>query len=941
MWKRVVQAPSAQLQTLASQRSSCLKHSFRLLIFSPSSSSMTLFQRYPALSSTHATLTSCSSASAFMGHEHEEFEAEHQSRINTSKQSGMDNGYYSQNSGQLQQKLNGACADGSRDPQYSQSNNGIFWRSTGNEFMNDLVQQNGNFRGYYGHENRWLQKTPNLHGKHLGNGNIQNPYVSRKENGNFRGYYGHENRWLQKTPNLHGKHLGNGNIQNPYVSRKEPSIDVRQNPDDFNSQVNSGSQGNHNQNSMQSYAQYRQNTNGYSEMHQPNPNYGQHQQNSSYGNGQYQQHPSYGPYQQNPSYGQYQTNSGAFQNTIVDSHIGSESKSEAQLIEASEDSLSSSSLEELDRFCKEGKVKEAVEILGLLEKQHVHVDLHHFLQLMQACSEAKALEEAKVVHDNITRLLPPLNVSTYNKILEMYSKCGSMDNSFLVFNKMPNRNLTSWDIMITWFAKNGLGEDAIDLFTQFKKAGLKPDGQLFIGVLYACSVVGDINEGLLHFESMSKDYGIVPNMDHYVSVVDMLGSTGYLDEALEFIEKMPLEPNVDVWKTLMNHCRVHGQLELGDRCAELIEQLDPSCLDEQSKAGLIPRIMVVGYIISLSMEPSTMATCSPWHARGCRKRIGGSGRREDVVDGDGKGFLDVLGRGKRVMAIGDYLPSSRYPTTHSTSYPPPPHPPNTAAFDLCCSLTPSPNPTPTPLPLRLQILSSSGFTDPMESERFRQRLISRRWLPGPRTWPATMGSAIRSSPKLASVVATSGTGFILGSGHAIDFAGLCCTCAGTMMVAASANSLNQVFEKQNDAKMNRTKNRPLPSGRITIPHAVTLASATGLAGTALLASKANMLAAGLGASNLILYAFVYTPLKQIHPVNTWVGAVVGAIPPLLGWAAASGQVSLNAMLLPAALYFWQIPHFMALAYLCRNDYAAGGYELLGLSRSYFNIYVIS
>ncbi|BFG19834.1 hypothetical protein CerSpe_061080 [Prunus speciosa] len=181
------------------------------------------------------------------------------------------------------------------------------------------------------------------------------------------------------------------------------------------------------------------------------------------------------------------------------------------------------------------------------------------------------------------------------------------------------------------------------------------------------------------------------------------------------------------------------------------------------------------------------------------------------------------------------------------------------------------------------------------------------------------------------VVATSGTGFVLGSGHAIDFSGLCWTCAGTMMVAASANSLNQVFEKNNDAKMNRTKQRPLPSGRITIPHAVTWASAAGLAGTALLASQANMLAAGLAASNLILYAFVYTPLKQIHPVNTWVGAVVGAIPPLLGWAAAAGQVSLNAMLLPAALYFWQIPHFMALAYLCRNDYAAGGFRMLSLA----------
>ncbi|KAL3651139.1 Protoheme IX farnesyltransferase, mitochondrial [Castilleja foliolosa] len=181
------------------------------------------------------------------------------------------------------------------------------------------------------------------------------------------------------------------------------------------------------------------------------------------------------------------------------------------------------------------------------------------------------------------------------------------------------------------------------------------------------------------------------------------------------------------------------------------------------------------------------------------------------------------------------------------------------------------------------------------------------------------------------VVATSGTGYILGSGSSVDYLGLCFTCAGTMMVAASANSLNQVFEVKNDALMNRTRHRPLPSGRITIPHAVAWASSMGLAGTALLACKANMLAAVLGASNLVLYAFIYTPLKQIHPVNTWVGAIVGAIPPLLGFAAASGQVSLNGMLLPAALYFWQIPHFMALAYLCRQDYADGGFKMFSLA----------
>ncbi|KAH9621635.1 hypothetical protein KSS87_014781 [Heliosperma pusillum] len=180
------------------------------------------------------------------------------------------------------------------------------------------------------------------------------------------------------------------------------------------------------------------------------------------------------------------------------------------------------------------------------------------------------------------------------------------------------------------------------------------------------------------------------------------------------------------------------------------------------------------------------------------------------------------------------------------------------------------------------------------------------------------------------VVATSGTGYVLGSGQVIDFAGLCWTCAGTMMVASSANSLNQVFEVKNDALMKRTMQRPLPSGRMTVSHAVSWASSMGVLGTGLLACKANALAAGLAASNLLLYAFIYTPLKQIHPVNTWVGAVVGAIPPLLGWAAASGEVSLNAMVLPAALYFWQLPHFMALAFLCRNDYAAGGYKMISL-----------
>ncbi|PWA87214.1 pentatricopeptide repeat (PPR) superfamily protein [Artemisia annua] len=200
-----------------------------------------------------------------------------------------------------------------------------------------------------------------------------------------------------------------------------------------------------------------------------------------------------------------------------------------------------STIEEFDALCKERKLNEAVELLGLLERNGVSVDVGRYLFLMNECGEAHALEQAKRVAKSVMG-----------------------------------------------FARNGHGEDAIDMFTEFKKIGLKPDGQMFFGVFTACSVVGDVKEGLLHFESMSKDYGIVPSMEHYKSVVDMLGSVGYLNEALEFIEKMPMVPGVEVWETLMKQCRVYGETELGDRCCELVQLLEPSRLDEQSKAGLIP-----------------------------------------------------------------------------------------------------------------------------------------------------------------------------------------------------------------------------------------------------------------------------------------------------------------------------------------------------------------
>ncbi|CAI5515205.1 unnamed protein product [Closterium sp. Naga37s-1] len=201
--------------------------------------------------------------------------------------------------------------------------------------------------------------------------------------------------------------------------------------------------------------------------------------------------------------------------------------------------------------------------------------------------------------------------------------------------------------------------------------------------------------------------------------------------------------------------------------------------------------------------------------------------------------------------------------------------------------------------------------------------------------PLLPASVSRSPVRLASpsllVVATAAAGFVMGSGDHVDWAGLGWTSLGTFLAAASANTWNQVYEVANDALMKRTRGRPLPAGRMTRQHAIAWGLLTGASGLAILATQTNSMTAGLGAANIALYAGVYTPLKQLHIANTWVGAVVGAIPPLMGWAAASGGLDAGAAVLAGALYLWQMPHFLALAWLCRKDYAAGGYRMLSLA----------
>jgi protoheme IX farnesyltransferase len=178
------------------------------------------------------------------------------------------------------------------------------------------------------------------------------------------------------------------------------------------------------------------------------------------------------------------------------------------------------------------------------------------------------------------------------------------------------------------------------------------------------------------------------------------------------------------------------------------------------------------------------------------------------------------------------------------------------------------------------------------------------------------------------VLVTTGVGFVLGSGRHPDWWRLAATLLGTGLAAAGANAFNEWMEIQRDARMERTRERPLPTARMSPRRAFRVASGLSVIGVGILGFAVNTLTAGLGAFVILLYTLAYTPLKKRTPFCTLVGAVCGAIPPVMGWTGAIARIGTGALFLGAILFLWQIPHFLSLAWLYRADYARGGFRML-------------
>ncbi|KAE8124002.1 hypothetical protein FH972_018914 [Carpinus fangiana] len=251
-----------------------------------------------------------------------------------------------------------------------------------------------------------------------------------------------------------------------------------------------------------------------------------------------------------------------------------------------------------------GRYRQALSLFGEMRRaRHVELDQVALIAALSACAELGNLNLGKWIHGYIKEKMSvrnqPLLVSLNNALIHMYASCGVIDEAYKVFSKMPWKNTVSWTSIIMGLAKQGRGEEALNIFRSMLSSGVnqvRPDEITFIGILCACSHAGFVDEGRHLFKSMNHTWGISPKIEHYGCMVDLLSRAGFLDEAYRLVETMPIRPNDAIWGALLGGCRIHKNVELASHVTQkLAVELNPG--------------QAAGYLVLLS---NVYATAKRW-----------------------------------------------------------------------------------------------------------------------------------------------------------------------------------------------------------------------------------------------------------------------------------------------------------------------------------------
>lgn len=205
----------------------------------------------------------------------------------------------------------------------------------------------------------------------------------------------------------------------------------------------------------------------------------------------------------------------------------------------------------------------------------VDPDSYTYAAVLDTCANLAAIGLGTQIHARVVKQRIHSDTYISSTLVDMYSKCGNLRDSRLAFEKARKRDPVTWNAMVCGYANHGFGEEAIEVFENMKLENIKPNGATFVSVLRACSHIGDVEKGLYYFRSMRDDHGLAPSLDHYSCMVDIIGRSGQLNEALRLIQAMPFEPDAIIWRTMLGVCKLNGDVEMAEMAARNLLELEP------------------------------------------------------------------------------------------------------------------------------------------------------------------------------------------------------------------------------------------------------------------------------------------------------------------------------------------------------------------------------